>query len=142
MPRGQLFINGNDAYERYGISMDSSALSTLMTPNSKKDWISNEVRDEDGIRVLTGSYAPKNEARELSLTFNLVAPDEETFFARYNLFCNEVLESGIVNLQTSFQPDIMYRCIYESCGQFSQFRRQMAQFQLKIKEYNPNNRAI
>lgn len=141
MPKGQLYINGRDAFDRYGISMDSTALSALMTPTGRKEWVTNEVRDENGTRYLT-SQTPKSQARDLSLTFNLIADDEQTFFSRYNLFCSEVLESGLVNIKTSFQPSVMYRCVYESCSQFTQFRRQIASFQLKLKEINPNNRAL
>lgn len=45
--KGQLYINDVDV-STYGVSMDSSALSTLMTPPSLKEWVSNECRDEDG----------------------------------------------------------------------------------------------
>ena len=32
MPQEELFINGKDAYTTWGISMDDTALSALMTP--------------------------------------------------------------------------------------------------------------
>lgn len=142
MPRGQLYINNIDVFDEYGISMDQNALSTLMTPASKKEWITNDVRDEDGTRYLLGSYAPRNAARDLSLTFNLVAPDINTFFTRYAAFCSNILDSGIVNIRTAYQPNVVYRCVYVSCNQFTQFRREMAQFQLKLIENNPSNRSL
>lgn len=142
MPKGQLYINNIDAYERYGISMDNNALSVLMTPPSKKEWITNEVRDEDGTRYLTGAYAPKKASRDVTININLTAPNEQEFYRRYELFCNEVLESGIVNIRTSFQPNVVYRCKYESCTQFTQFRREMALFSLKLTENNPADRSL
>lgn len=142
MPSGQLFINDIDVYSEYGISMDTSALSTLMTPASKKDWISNEVRDEHGTRYLQGSYIPKDEKKEITIVFQLTAPNETTFFARYIAFCSDILEKGVLNIRTSFQPNTLYRCLYESCTQFTQFRRQMAFFSLKLIEPNPQNRTI
>lgn len=142
MPKGQLFINNIDVYEEYGISMDNNALSTLMTPPSKKGWITNEVRDEDGVRYVGGTYSPKKQSRDISITFNLSASSEEEFFSRYNSFCQDILEEGVLNIRTSFQPNVVYRCIYESCTQFTQFRRCMAFFNLKLIEPNPSNRAL
>lgn len=143
MPRGQLFINGVDVYEEYGISMDNTALSALMTPAAKKNWITNEVRDQHGTQYLSGvTYVPKMAARDLTLTFNLVAQDEETFLLKYAAFCTDVLDSGLLDISTSFQPDVVYKCKYVSCTQFSQFRRQIANFQLKLIENDPSDRDL
>lgn len=141
MPKGQLFINGVDAFDEWGISMDSSSLSALLTPSGKKEWITNEVRIEDGVRYLTAGYIPKETKRTLNLTIILTAPNAETFFSRYGAFCTDVLAGGILNIKTSFQPNVVYKCIYEQCSQFTQFRNQMAFFTLKLTEPNPTDRA-
>ena len=39
MPQEELFINGKDAYTTWGISMDDTALSALMTPAPNKEFI-------------------------------------------------------------------------------------------------------
>lgn len=62
MLKGQLYINDTDAYEM-GISMDSSALSALMTPPSKKEWVTNAVREEVGEEYLK-SEVPKADKRQ------------------------------------------------------------------------------
>lgn len=142
MPKGQLKINNVDVYEKYGISMDNNALSTLMTPPALKNWVTNEVREEHGTQYLIEESLPRYSKRDLSLTFNLVASNEDEFFSRYAAFCTEILATGIINICTKFQPNIVYRCVYESCSQFTQFRREMAQFQLKITEINPSDRAL
>lgn len=139
MPKGQLFINGVDVSE-FGMSMDSSALSALMSPPPKKDWVTNAVRGEAGERYLK-SDVPKCGKRELSLTFNLVAPDEETFFERYAKLC-ALLDGGVLNLRTSFQPSVVYRCVYVSISQFSEFRREMASFALSLVEPDPTDRKL
>ena len=41
MLNGQLYINGKDAYLTWGIFLDETALSTLMTPAPNKEFISN-----------------------------------------------------------------------------------------------------
>lgn len=139
MPKGQLFINDVDASE-FGMSMDSSALSALMSPPPKKDWVTNAVRGEAGERYLRADV-PKCAKRELSLTFNLTAPDEEEFFARYARLCS-LLDGGVINLRTSFQPTVVYRCVYVSISQFTEFRREMAGFTLSLVEPDPTDRAV
>ena len=141
MPKGELFINNRDAYNVWGISMDSSSLSALMTPSPNKEFIENKSRLENGKRIITTS--PKIDERNIILTFNLTAKDETEFFERYNSFCQE-LATGILNIRTKYQTDIVYRTIYLSCNQFTQFMRGIAKFSLKLVEYNPSpeNRTI
>ena len=38
----ELFINGKDAYVEWGISMDNTSLSALMTPAPNKAFIESE----------------------------------------------------------------------------------------------------
>lgn len=141
MPKGDLFINNRDAYNVWGISMDSSSLSALMTPVPNKEFIENKSRLENGKCVITTS--PKVDERNIILTFNLTAKDETEFFERYNSFCQE-LATGILNIRTKYQPDTVYRTIYLSCNQFTQFMRGIGRFSLKLVEYNPSpeNRTI
>lgn len=141
MPKGELFINNKDAYNVWGISMDSSSLSALMTPVPNKEFIENKSRLKNGKCVITTS--PKVDERNIILTFNLTAKDETEFFERYNSFCQE-LATGILNIRTKYQPDTVYRTIYLSCNQFTQFMRGIGRFSLKLVEYNPSpeNRTI
>lgn len=138
MPSGQLTINGYDAYDTWGISMDSSALSTLMTPPPMKDFVENKSRLQHGKRVVTDS--PMTDERTVTLTFNLTASTETEFFSRYESFC-EQLATGVLEVVTSFQPDVMYRLNYISCSQFTQYMRGVAQFTLKVCEPNCNDRS-
>ena len=137
MPQEELFINGKDAYTTWGISMDDTALSALMTPAPNKEFIENKSRMEHGKRVITAD--PKKDERDLTLQINLTAPDKDTFFARYDSFCNE-LDKGILEIKTKYQPNIVCRTIYISCNQFSQFMQGIGKFVLKLNEPNPNNR--
>lgn len=139
MPAGELYINNKDAYITWGISMDNTSLSTLMTPIPNKELIENKSRLEHGKRVI--SLNPKLDERNITLTFNLTAKTEEEFFLRYNKFCEE-LATGILDIKTKYQPDIVYHTIYLSCSQFSQFMRGIGKFSLKLNEPNPSNRNI
>lgn len=134
---GELFINGKDAYTEWGISMDASSLSALMTPAPNKELIENKSRLEHGKRVITSN--PKKDERDLTLTINLTARNEVQFFDRYASFCEE-LETGVLNISTRYQPGIVYKTIYLSCSQFTQFVRGIANFSLKLNEPNPKDR--
>ena len=137
MPKGQLKINEKDAYLSWGISMDDTSLSALMTPPGVKPYINNDDRIKHGKEYLTAPVYV--DSRELTLQLNLTAKDEEQFFTRYIAFC-EVLAKGVLDIETSFQPGIVYHCLYQSCSQFSQFMRGIGKFVLKVTEMNPNNR--
>ena len=139
MPKGELFINNKDSYDNWGISMDTSSLSALMTPAPNKEFIENKSRLEHGERVIAAS--PKVDERNLTLTINLTAKDENEFFEKYDSFCQE-LATGVLNIRSKYQPDIVYRTIYLSCNQFTQFMRGIAHFSLKIVEPNPMDRNI
>lgn len=136
---GELHINGKDAYTTWGISMDDTALSTLMTPAPNKDFIENKSRMEHGKQVICSNA--KIADRSLTLPINLTAQDEAQFFARYALFCEE-LATGVLNIKTKYQPNVTYKTIYLSCSQFSQFMRGIGKFSLKLNEPNPKDRTV
>lgn len=137
--KNELIINGKDAYTTWGISMDTSSLSALMTPPPMKEFIENKSRLEHGKRIITSN--PKIDERNITLTFNLTAKNEEQFFSRYNSFCEE-LAIGVLNIKSKYQPDVVYKTIYLSCNQFTQFMRGIAKFSLKLIEPNPKDRSI
>lgn len=130
-----LFINGKDAYATWGISLDETSLSALMTPVANKDFIENKSRLENGKRVVTVN--PKVEDRSFALQIHLTASDKAQFFARYELFC-KVLAMGVLDIRTKYQPEVVYRTIYQSCSQFSQFMQGIGKFSLKLNEPDPS----
>lgn len=139
MTKGQLYINGEDAYLTWGIFLDETALSTLMTPAPNKEFISNKYRSKDGKTVI--KHNPRLDEREITLPFNMTAKDSDTFMTNYARFCEDVLAKGELVIHTQFQPNVWYRCIYLSCTQFSQFIQEMAKFSLKLNEPDPSDRG-
>lgn len=135
---GTFYINGKDAYTEFGITLDTSSLSALMTPPPVKEFIENKSRLESGKRVVP--FSPQVDERSITFTFNLSASSEEQFFERYDKFCEE-LKTGVLRLETKYQPGVVYKTIYQSCGQFTQFLRGIAKFSLKLVEPNPQDRA-
>lgn len=137
--KDELYINGKDAYTTWGISMDDTSLSELMTPVSNKEFVENESRLEHGKKVIVSN--PRLDARNMTLKINLSATSEQQFFERYNSFCKE-LATGVLEIKTKYQPDVVYKTIYQSCSQFSQFMRGIGKFTLKLVEPNPNDRKL
>lgn len=139
MPHGQLYINGQDAHDTWGISMDTASLSALMTPPGMKSNIVTSSRLQHGQKVSTAN--PRMAARQLTLTIQLTATTEAEFFTKYESFCQE-LATGFLEIGTSFQPNTLYRMEYNSCNQFTQFQRGIAKFTLKLTENDPSDREI
>lgn len=136
--KNDLFINGKDAYESWGINLDSTSMSALMTPPGMKEVLTIESRLNNGRKAINNN--PKVSSRDITLTLSLVATNDDKFFSKYNSFCQE-LTTGELEIQTKYQPTIAYKCGYVSCTQFSQFMRGIAKFSLKLTEYDPTDRT-
>lgn len=78
-----------------GISMDTSSLSSLMTPPPMKEFIENKSRLEHGKRVIKSN--PKIDERNITLTFNLTAKNEEQFFYDTILFAKSLLSEYYIS---------------------------------------------
>lgn len=137
---GDLFINGVDAYERYGISLEPSGVSELMTPPSMKEVIENKSRLQHGVRTL--NVNPRIEAREITVPMHINARDTDSFLKKYALFCDEVLSIGQMVISTRYQQGVYYKFIYVSCSQFSEFMLSYAAFSLKMREPDPTDRGL
>lgn len=144
MPAGQLYINGNDAYTIWGVSLEDGAIAALMTPPSMKESIVNESRLEHGKRRV--NLLVRMDERELTLPMHIVANSATEWYTKYSAFVAYLTSAEILEIVTSFQSGVAYKCIYQSCTQYSQFydpgdnRSGMAKFALKLIEPNPNDR--
>lgn len=136
---GELFINGQDAWTTWGIKMDDTSLSALMTPPAVKEFPKNSSRLESGARYIT--INPKLKEREVTLSLQFVANNKSQFLSNYNAFCNSVLASGKIMIATKYQSGVTYFFIYNSCTQYRQFMFNIAKFSLRLTEYNPSNRT-
>lgn len=135
-------INGQDAKKTWGIVFDSSSVSALMTPAGMKSYIENSSRTEHGKRVLTNEQLAKVESRNVTLTFCLYANSENAFFSKYSAFCDEIQKTGKIDIVLSIQPTVVYKLLYKSCTQFTQYNNKLAKFGLKCEEPNPKNRSV
>lgn len=146
MPAGQFYINGNDAYTyvaatghpALGVSLSDTALTALMSPPAMKEDIVNESRLEHGKRhTSTGN---KLQERELSLPIHITAKSQTDYLVQYADFVS-ILQGVTLNITTSFQSGVVYKCRYVSCTQFTQFINGMAKLVLRLVEPNPNDRS-
>lgn len=143
--KGELFINGQDAYTTWGLSLDETALSTLMTPSPLKALVRNKSQVEDGVEVLgvdsasQATFRPRIDSREITLVINITGDGKDGFLGNYSRFC-DVLARGVLNISTIYQPNVVYKMIYQSCQQFSQFQMGIGKFTLRLEEPNPTDR--
>lgn len=139
MPRGQLKINGQDAYTTWGMSLSDSALSALMAPAPNKAYITNKSRNENGTRIIADNA--KVDERTVTLQMHITAPNATQFFNRYNALV-ALLRTGQVEIWTSLNPTECYRMYYLSCTQFSEYHRRLAKFTLRMVEPDPTDREV
>ena len=139
MPHGELTINGQDAYDIWGVSFEDGALASLMTPPSMKPSIVNESRLEHGKRRINRILA--KEERELTLPFHLVAKSRTEYLDRYERFVSMLTSEEYITIETSYQSNTIYKCIYQSCTQFSQYIDGLAKFVLRLIEPDPSDRV-
>lgn len=149
MKNVKVYINSSTqtTEQKWGITFTDIAVSALMTPAPKKEYLKNKSPLKHGAQVLTNSNTiPKTDERSIQLTFFLKAPTLAQFFMRYRAFCNE-LEKGDLRLilhvyeDTTFFKET-YNLKYISCPQFSEYNGRLAKFVLKVNEPNPKNREL
>lgn len=133
-----LYINGKDARDTWGIVTTLNTLSQLLTPPPMKEYVNNSSRLEHGIRYDVSN--PKYGQRDVTLEIQFTADSEDQFYERYSSFCEE-LSKGSLTVYTTDRPQVLYRFIFMSCTQFTQFRRGIATFSLKLVEPNPTDRS-
>ncbi len=51
------------------------------------------------------------------------------------------LESGWLSISTDRLPGLVFKCVYLSCSQYSQYNGNVAKFILRLNEPNPANRS-
>lgn len=134
-------VQWKDAYSTYGIFFTQNSLSKLMTPAPNKAAIENKSRNKDGKEVIRKPMYAKKDDRDIDIEFHLVAPNETTFWQRYDAFCTQVLDAGFFDIRTSLCPGRVFHMTYLSCSQFSVFCQELAKFTLRLNEPNPSDRT-
>lgn len=131
-----------DAFETWGLSLEDEGLSRLITPRSHKQPVTNKNVTASGAYVIPSTIGYVDE-RTVSLPMHIVAPDKETFWARYRSFCSQVLSQGTVYLKSGYFMDggntpepVVFTFIYQDVQNFTEFIREMAKFDVVFYESN------
>lgn len=135
---GEMTINGKDAYTEWGAWLDSTGLSTLMTPPPLKEYITNKSPLSAGKQVKPAT--PHVDERDVTLTLYIKGASLADFLNNYRSFVTE-LQGGDIHLQTKYEEGVTYRLKYQSCQQFSQYNGRLGKFVLKLNEPDPTNRT-
>ena len=136
--QGDLYINGIDAYDEWGMGLEDGGVSVLLTPPGNKSYLKNTSRLEHGSRMMTNNA--KMEERELTLSIHFSAKSRNEFFVKYASFA-DVLKTGVLDIELPrIQPGVTYHCVYISCSQFRQLIQGIALYTLRLIEPDPSNR--
>lgn len=138
--KGDLVINGNDAFENWGVSMGDGFLDSIEAPLSMKDYISNESRIQNGKRVITDPSILRIASREVTLQFHIFGSTESEYRANKKAFENNVLYNGVVDIQIPSRGDEIYHLIY--LGKQITIAQTLTECKLTVKfeEPDPSNR--
>lgn len=148
MRNNELFIklpNSNtwkDAFTEYGIYLEETAMSNLMTPAPAKEHVENESDLENGKRVSRDTTDVKKDDRNVTLVVHMDAADKTELLTRYGKFCTEILDKGFFDIKTKYQENVVYRMTYITCSQLSVYMGGYAKYTLSLNEPDPTNRGV
>lgn len=136
----ELIINNKDAYSTWGVRMGDGFLDTISTPSPMKEYIENKSRLEHGKRVIVSN--PKQDEREITLTFTIEGNSKSDYQSKKNSFFNE-LYSGKVDIKVPDNGSEVYHLIYlgKSITYAQSVDRKFGKVSMKFSEPNPADRT-
>lgn len=107
--KGELTINGKDAYMEWGVSMGEGFLDVIEAPLSMKAFVESSSRLEHGKTIITETA--RMDSREITLTFYIKGASADDYRIRMNQFVNE-LYKGTLRLSIPVRSDEVYKLVY------------------------------
>lgn len=107
---GRVLVNGTDIWEEYGAFLAEKSrggrdnLKAVMAPAKAKGHAAVDIREEDGEKYASGLDA-KAQARDVKLTFAILADSREEWVSRYKAFIAMLRRGDRGWLDISF-PDL------------------------------------
>lgn len=138
--KGELFINGKDAWETWGVNMGDGFLDAIDGFAPMKEFIENESRLEHGKRMI---YAePRVASRDLTLRFTIKGENESDFRAKKKAFEAEMYK-GKVDISVPALGDDIFHLVYtgKSISYAMNRTRTFCTISSKFEEPNPMDRA-
>ena len=138
--KGELLINGKDAWTTWGVCMREGFLDSIDAPAPMKDYIENESRLEHGKRVITDNA--KLDSRELTLAFTITGTTESDYRTKKKAFLTE-LGKGVVAIKVPALGSEVYNLVYlgKNISYGLSLNRCFGKFSAKFEEPNPTNRG-
>ena len=130
-----------DAFTEYGIRMGDGFIDTLLQPSPLKDYLSNESRLENGVRVdVTPSKINK---RSVTLTFVVTNRNGSAMIANLRKFYTLLYGKKIRIRVPEVEDSEYYHLIYtgKSISFGSSLDRSISKLSVKFDEPNPANRT-
>lgn len=138
--KGDLFINGKDAWETWGVNMGEGFLDAIDGFLPMKEFIENDSRKQHGKRVLY--VEPKVASRDLTLHFTIKGEDESDFRAKRKAFESQLYKGKLEVVVPALGGDI-YKLTYlgKSVSYAMNITRTFCTISAKFEEPNPMDRA-
>lgn len=134
----ELIINGNDAWSTYRVRMGSGFIDALEADADNKDYISNSVRTEHGVRIVP--IRPKKDSRSVTLEFVIIGKTKADLVARMKAF-DEIMDNGFVTIQVPKSKTDVYRLYCARKSSSYSRGNKVCKKSLKFTEPNPTDRG-
>lgn len=135
-------INDIDISEVYGVYLKKGAYDTLLQYPSVKQYLTEDLRDMNGERVLVQNV--RKSARSVNITCYMVAFSQDDFWAKHDGFLKLLTQENILDL-TLVKHNRTHRFYYVDCGGFTKLSnlvgtgKKYSEFTLTLREIDPNN---
>lgn len=137
--KGDLLINGKDAFDTWGVNMGDNFLNVLLTPPPVKQYCENKSRLEDGKRVILGNK--KEDERDMTLTFTIQGASQNDYISKYRAFMIE-MSSGLVSINVPALGADVYHVYYKNAVSYAMnIERTFSKISMKVCEPNPAERT-
>lgn len=143
----ELLINNIDA-KAYGIRMGSKFIDTLEAPVDHDDYITNNVRTEDGVRIIP--VKPTKSSRNVTLEFQIMGKATSTKTAHQDYEdkvdqFNKLCDNGFMTICVPNSRSDVYR-LYAQRKSSSYAKGhvnygEVGKISVKFLEPNPSNRG-
>ena len=136
-------VNGEevDAFKQFGIKMGDNFIDTLMQPSAVKEYISNDSRLENGIRV---NISPcKIASRSVTLTFVVTDLNGVDMITNLRNFYNALYEIKIAIRMPKVEESVYYNLLYtgKSISYGATIDRRTSKLSVNFDEPDPTSRA-
>lgn len=137
---GELYINGKDAWNEWGVNMAEGFLDAIDTPPPMKDYIEDESRLEDGVRIDTGNA--KVDSREITLGFTITGTSEADYRAKKKAFGEELAKGSFTVMVPALGSEV-YKMVYtgKNISYGLSRDRRFGHLSMKATEPNPADRG-